>query len=288
MWERRHGLGASKRTGGGQREYTKVDLDHLKLVKQLTDKGMRIKDIAKLPKKTLSILADKSEPEVSSLQQQFKTVVIGDQLSLQLRLHASRYRQLSIEFPSISVAQWLVEVSDDCAAKIVMLQVDTIESVAVNKLKQLKQLGVSVYIFGREITADKLAVLNQQGIPVFNSPIDLELIDKITAKACQQQAYISGLFDTSRQFDLPLPSSVPRFFDDEFLASIMQQESLATCKCPSHLSNLIRSINEFEEYSKQCEADNWKDASVHACIYAYSVQARSMLEKALLAALDDD
>jgi hypothetical protein len=49
---------------------------------------------------------------------------------------------------------------------------------------------------------------------------------------------------------------------------------------------LIRSLNEFESYSSACSVDNWKDAAIHASIYAYTCQARHLMEKALQSALE--
>ena len=50
---------------------------------------------------------------------------------------------------------------------------------------------------------------------------------------------------------------------------------------------LIRALAHFEEYSASCSVENWQDAAVHACIYAYTGQARWLMEKALSAALED-
>ena len=53
------------------------------------------------------------------------------------------------------------------------------------------------------------------------------------------------------------------------------------CECPGHLSQLITTLNNFEDYSTQCSAENWEDAAIHSCIYAYASQSRWLMEKAL-------
>ncbi len=58
------------------------------------------------------------------------------------------------------------------------------------------------------------------------------------------------------------------------------------CECPGHLSQLITTLNNFEDYSTQCSAENWEDAAVHSCIYAYTNQARWLMERALQAVVD--
>ena len=46
------------------------------------------------------------------------------------------------------------------------------------------------------------------------------------------------------------------------------------------------SLWNFEEYSSQCSVENWNDAATHACVYAYTNQARWLMEKALRAVLE--
>ena len=68
-------------------------------------------------------------------------------------------------------------------------------------------------------------------------------------------------------------------------AAQLEKASLLTtgvaCECPQHLSTLINQLAEFEAYSAECSVDNWHDAAVHSCIYAYTSQARWLMEKAL-------
>ncbi|ARN75151.1 MerR family transcriptional regulator [Oceanicoccus sagamiensis] len=287
MWERRHGLGPSSRTAGGQREYSKVDLDHLSLIKQLLDQGMRIKDIAALPQKTLSLMATQSANEDTELNQPFDTVVIGRAFSALFKKHRNRYPRLSIEFPSVSAEQWINTFTEPFAAKIVILQADTVNQQTLVKLKHYKQQGCSIFLHHPALSDAIKEQLGREGIACIDSPINLELIDRLTARAQKEQTYISGLFDSSREFNLPLPASIPHYFSDQALTEAAGINSAITCQCPSHLSELIRSLNAFEQYSQQCGAENWKQASVHACIYAYTAQARGLLEQALLAAIDE-
>jgi Predicted transcriptional regulators len=84
IWERRYQLGPSTRSPGGQREYTATDIDHLRLIKKLMDKGMRIGDIAQLPTKTLtSLLLDTGDDsnDIVNKSNPLKTEVVGISLS---------------------------------------------------------------------------------------------------------------------------------------------------------------------------------------------------------------
>jgi hypothetical protein len=64
-------------------------------------------------------------------------------------------------------------------------------------------------------------------------------------------------------------------------------KSTLDCECPKHITDLIRALANFEEYSASCSVENWHDASIHACIYAYTGQARWLMERALSAVLED-
>ncbi len=287
MWERRHGLGPSRRTEGGQREYSRVDLDHLSLIKQLLDQGMRIRDIAKLPQKTLTLMANQSASDNAESSQCFETVVMGKDLSALFKKHRNRYPQLAIEFPELTPEQWLTKYAQLSSACIFICQIKIVNPQILAKLIHIKQRGCSVFLQFSMASDAIIKQLDKASIYSLNSPISLESIDLITARAKKEQTYISGLFDSSREFNLPLPASIPRYFSEQALAEAAIKKSSISCKCPSHLSELIRAITVFEEYSQECGAENWKEASVHACIYAYTTQARGLLEKALLAALDE-
>ena len=78
----------------------------------------------------------------------------------------------------------------------------------------------------------------------------------------------------------------PRMFSDQELLLAAEEKIVLDCECPRHLSELIRSLNDFEAYSSACSVENWKDAAIHASIYAYTCQARHLMEKALQSALE--
>ena len=75
-------------------------------------------------------------------------------------------------------------------------------------------------------------------------------------------------------------------FSDQELLLAAEEKIVLDCECPRHLSELIRSLNDFETYSSACSVENWKDAAIHASIYAYTSQARHLMEKALQSALE--
>ncbi|MDP4916840.1 MAG: MerR family transcriptional regulator, partial [Haliea sp.] len=127
-----------------------------------------------------------------------------------------------------------------------------------------------------------LQVLEQQDISATTFPPDpaylaFELVRSVADKT-------TSLGDTNLG---ELVTAKPRQFNDLQLSAARQLKSTLDCECPRHIADLIRSLAHFEEYSSHCSVENWNDAAVHACIYAYTCQARWLMERALQAVLED-
>lgn len=289
MWERRYGLGASIRSNNGRREFTKTDLDHLRLIKQLIDRGMRIGDIARLPQKTLSGLCVKqTETSLStSASDAIETAVIGHSLSQFFDKHHQRYPQLALSCQPQSIEEWLRDKAATGGARVYLLQVDMLNTSIATQLRKLKQTDNSVGVIYRYGTSDITTGLEKLGIAMTRGKITTEGMDSMVRELLRQQSYNSLLEQSAEAFDIPLPSDRPRQFNEQQLLEATKRSNKLNCECPSHLSELINSLNAFEDYSQQCGADNWKEASVHACIYAYTTQARYLMEKALVAVLEE-
>lgn len=296
MWERRYGLAASQRSSNGRREFTKTDLDHLRLIKQLLDRGMRIGDIAKLPKKTLSGLCvnqpDSATKDSSSIP--IATAVVGHGLAMHFDKHPRRYPQLALNCTTQSIEEWFSNKDksadinlDTGGARVYLLQIDMVNKAIAIQLQKLKQNDNSIFIFYRYAARDLIEDLENVGITMSDSKITTDTVDNTVKEALRQKSYSSLLQQSAEQFELSLPSERPRQFNPQQLADAAKRSSELNCECPPHLSDLINALNAFEDYSQQCSADNWKEASVHACIYAYTCQARYLMEKALVAVLDD-
>ena len=65
----------------------------------------------------------------------------------------------------------------------------------------------------------------------------------------------------------------PRMFNDAELRAAAEEKIVLIVNALGTFE-LIKSLNEFETYSSACSVDNWKDAAIHASIYAYTCQAR--------------
>ncbi len=287
MWERRYGLGASRRSAGGQREYTQVDLDHLQLIKQLLDVGLKIGDIARLPRKTLSGLMREHAPVSAKPEASvYRVAVISPLLAHFFRDHSRRYPRLAVAFPDVSPAQWLQQPTGE--VDLAFLQVDSLHRADLEPIRRLRKQGTTVFIHYQFSRSAVVEELENAGVRLSRGGLDQRRIDELVQQGIRQQDYSSALHRNADRFDLPLPQTRRPLFSEQQLVEASLQTHHLQCECPSHLAELIMALNAFEQYSSQCEADNWQDAAVHACVYSYTAQARSLMERALQAILEQD
>ncbi|MFT5084389.1 MAG: DNA-binding transcriptional MerR regulator [Lentisphaeria bacterium] len=294
MWERRYQLGPSNRSPGGQREYSTTDIDHLRLIKKLTDKGMRIGDIAQLSSKTLSSLlleAGDDSGEVDDASDPFKTQVVGMNLSPYFKAHIKRYPKLAIACSEIEGDKWLSDPESMDKAlsdkKLLILQQNSLNQKHIGILEKIVKKKVHVIVLYLYSHQEVLEALQRQGIILLLGTLESSRIDEAVNKVLRLTKNLSVLDQNSKAFNISLPNSQPRQFDEEALTKAEALANKLDCECPPHLTDLIRRLSAFEDYSQTCGAENWKQAAVHACVYSYANQARYLIEKALRAVLDE-
>lgn len=81
---------------------------------------------------------------------------------------------------------------------------------------------------------------------------------------------------------VPATPKAPRYSADQ-LGQLLEISSVVQCECPNHLSQIVSSLQAFEEYSKHCENRNEADKQVHSLLYKYTAAARAVMEEALAA-----
>lgn len=289
MWERRYQLGPSKRSRGGQREYSTTDIDHLRLIKQLLNQGLRIGDIAQLTSKTLAGLLLDTGAQVVEPQREtpaLRTQIVGTALCEFFRTHLKRYPKLLAEFAAVDASAWLQ--SETTRHKdLLVLQQNSLNRQHIAPLIKISQQKVHVVVIYMYAQDPHLEKMQAEGITLLRGKIESSLIDDAINRVMRLVANLSVLDQSGKNFDITLPQSQPRQFDDQALLEAEQFKAKLDCSCPKHLSDLIRQLNAFEEYSQSCGAENWKQAAVHACVYSYANNARFFMEKALRAVLDE-
>jgi hypothetical protein len=80
--------------------------------------------------------------------------------------------------------------------------------------------------------------------------------------------------------EVPSVPKAPRYSQEQ-LGRLLEIASVVQCECPNHLSQIVSSLQAFEEYSKRCENKNDEDRAVHGLLYRYTAAARTVMEAAL-------
>ena len=286
VWERRYGLGASYKSATGRRQYTQSDLDHLQLVSALVKQGVRIGEIAASDRKTLEVLLEQQNQAGTSKSlppSKPRVVFVGAELCRWVDGHQGCISGVSALLARMPVddAIALVEVEQNAdllvahCPSLTLQQIRGVEAVAT---RLGARRSIVLYQFANE---QWLAELERNGHTALQYPVEPSRLAFEMGRVQVEKETTEGIGNLS-----DLMPAKPRMFSDQELLLAAEEKIVLDCECPRHLSELIRSLNDFEAYSSACSVENWKDAAIHASIYAYTCQARHLMEKALQSALE--
>ena len=286
VWERRYGLGASYKSPTGRRQYTQSDLDHLQLVAALVKQGVRIGEIAASDRKTLEVLLEQQGSTSASRAvppSKSRAVFLGADLCKWLDAHQGCISGVSALLARMSVDEAVATLGADQSADLLVVHCPSLTLQQIKGVEAIAdRLGVRrtivLYQFANE---QWLAELERQGHSALQYPVEPSQLAFEIGRTQVEKETSEGIGNLS-----DLMPAKPRMFNDAELRAAAEEKIVIDCECPRHLSDLIRSLNEFETYSSACSVENWKDAAIHASIYAYTCQARHLMEKALQSALE--
>ena len=286
VWERRYGLGASYKSPTGRRQYTQSDLDHLQLVSALVKQGIRIGEIAASDRKTLEVLLQQQghlSPARPVPPAKPRVIFLGADLCQWVDGHQGCISGASALLARMSVEEAGLSLSGDETADILVVHCPSLTLPQINGVKAIAERlrvrrTIVLYQFGND---QWLAELERLGHSAFHYPIEPAQLAFEIGRSQVEKETAEGIGNLS-----DLMPAKPRVFSDAALRAAAEEKIVLDCECPRHLSELIKSLNEFELYSSACSVDNWKDAAIHASIYAYTCQARHLMEKALQSALE--
>jgi len=286
VWERRYGLGATYKSATGRRQYTQSDLDHLQLVSALVKQGVRIGEIAASDRKTLEVLLQQQNQAGGSKSlppSKPRVVFVGAELCQWIDGHQGCISGVSALLARMPVDDAIALVDAEQSADLLVahcpsLTLQQIRGVEAVAARLGARRTIVLYQFANE---QWLAELERNGHSALQYPVEPSRLAFEMGRVQVEKETTEGIGNLS---DLMPPK--PRLFSDQELLAAAEEKIVLDCECPRHLSELIRSLNDFEAYSSACSVDNWKDAAIHASIYAYTSQARHLMEKALQSALE--
>jgi DNA-binding transcriptional MerR regulator len=271
VWERRHQVVAAPKTDTGQRLYSMHDVQRLRLLRQLSERGHGIGTIAGLALDQLLALAAEAAPHPAAAPR--RLVVIG-------RTAAQRIASLSSAAPAVvhedlNAAESLTvpgERADLLLVCLPSLQPDT--GARILALADRLQAGSTVvlYAFG---AAPALEPLLAAGATVRRDPVSSRELARLIAAPLLAQPP-SPTSPAAARLNIS-----PRRFNDESLTRLADLPSTVTCECPRHVAELVMQLAHFERYSADCLSRTPADADLHRHLSELAGAARTLFEDAL-------
>lgn len=281
IWERRYQLGASHKSPSGRRLFTQADLEHLQLIAALVASGTRIGEIATCKRRTLEMLlrSRSSGAQGDIPARKPRILFVGDALCDWLDEHQGSMVHIDALLARCALDDMQLSLVA-AAGGIDGLVVEYAGSTTATR-QMLAALAAtvgsgSVLLLHRSVNERLLGQLEQQGYAVASFPPD-------PAFLAFHLALSGAVKDASPGAQSPgqLVPIKPRLFNDVELGEACQQGSALERDAAPQIADLVRALAAFEERSASSPVQNWEEASVHACVYAYSAQARWLMEKAL-------
>jgi MerR family transcriptional regulator, light-induced transcriptional regulator len=287
VWERRYGAVVARRAANGRRMYDAADVEKLRLLKALTDRGVSIGQIAD---ESVEALRERSrtmdEIGSASVPDHIRVAVFGDFLPAQLAGHESRMAPVDILV--------MHHNSDTFEADLARHELDAIvaespvlDTAAIERLQGFMQRagaakGVVVYNFGRSRDVD---MANDSGVVVLRSPVSVNDVRAAVMRAYTPPATSdskdpepAAATESEWRVSEPIP---PRRFNHQELTKLIRASTAIDCECPHHLAQLVGDLTAFEIYSSQCANRDEDDAALHRYLHQTTAQARALIERAL-------
>ncbi len=281
IWERRYQLGASHKSSSGRRQYTQGDLEHLQLVAALVSSGARIGEIASSERRTLEMmLRTRDDASADGIPDPKPRVLfVGQSLCDWLEEHQGCLVNIDALLAPCSVA----EVDETLLADIgevdgAVVACGGLTAARLAELDELsRQVGTDNVLALHQCSSERWReALEDRGYGSGEFPPDPAFLAFHLTRSAAEKAAGAGSGNLGE-----LVQGRPRLFTEAELSVARDLGGALPCECPRHLTDLVRALATFEEYSASCSVEDWRDASLHACMYAYAGQARWLMEKAL-------
>lgn len=286
-WEKRYGAVEPIRTPGGGRLYSRHDVQRLALIKQLTQAGAPLGEVAQASLEHLGEMAKEilragpasisgSEPPAS-----VRLGVVGAALPTLLQAEAAALN--SLEFVGFAESSAVLE-SQIGGRKVDLLVLESptvqleLASILSTTIRSIGARGaIVVYGFGSRETLNSL---RQFGVALMRAPIDPLELQQVALGVMQQLtgAALPTPYSPVGESSQIIP---PPRFSSEQVARVTTSTPVLRCECPRHLADIISNLLAFERYSLECESRNESDAALHHFLALTAGRSRAAFEDAL-------
>lgn len=294
VWERRYGVTQPLLSASAQRLYSEDDVWRLALLKQLSDLGHAIGNLAGLDKAQLQQVAsthagvlaaradeDRLQPRPAAARP-WRVVVKGTALTARLQRPALRRllaRPVQLLGPCADAAQAAAGLQDAPVDALLAheprLHEGWLTSVQAAVPAMVGLPKAVLYRFAAESTCAALAA---SGTALLREPQNHTVPGPWLQGALQAAALAQSAAGDAAQPHTALP---PRRWDDAALADFAGLSPTIACECPRHAAELLMRLSHFEAYSAECRHRNAADTQVHAYLQPVAASARAHFEAAL-------
>ncbi|HEX8823821.1 MAG TPA: hypothetical protein VF794_28130, partial [Archangium sp.] len=214
-----------------------------------------------------------------------KLALLGESYPAQLRENPQALRDVEVVWSGTSLEAFQAEVKvrrPDVLA-LDFLELNSVETGVVPAL--LEDSGarhaIVTYRFAKrgvlqEYPAGKVRLLQGPiSLSLLRAHVHLAVLDDMlqpqakAAPASTATPKVGPSAGVMASVPVPAIPNPPRY-TPEALGKLLEVSSVVQCECPNHLSQLVSSLQAFEEYSKHCENRNEQDRQVHAMLYRYT------------------
>ncbi len=287
VWERRYEAVVADRSSSGRRVYTTADVEKLRLLKLLTDKGVAISRIANESADDLKQrLASMSNIESHAGLEKLDVALVGDFLPKLVRDTSGSIGSLTFVIVDSDLNQFEADLRHT-AADALVLELPSISAEMIERVFALRDMAaarfcVVVYTFARSRDVDELAA---NGITLLRAPVRLDEIatalTRLAAVSTEPAAEPADETAAVSSWGGEGAAPAPRRFTREQLAMLSRVSSSIDCECPQHLAQLVADLAAFEVYSANCASRDEEDRALHEYLHRVSGHARATMEEAL-------
>ena len=282
IWERRYNVSRPALTPSGQRLYSAAEVRRLGLLKQLTELGHAIGNLASLDWTQLQAVANTHASTVAGTrsaaatapERPWRLAVVGAALARRLqrasvRLALGRSMEVSGVYASVQQAAAALHHKPFDALLVHDARPD-----ALVRPRSLRDMPLAVlYRFAAEPVCERLAADN---VALLREPQGDSALGQWLRSVC-----ISANTSASAA---PLPGDEavrPRRWDDAQLTDFAGLSSTIACECPHHVAELLMQLSHFEAYSAECADSSHADAQLHGFLRHVASTSRALFEDAL-------